>query len=191
MRLHGHHSFKAAFLDGRLALLVKLEIQDAKDLVNFHITHFENQLKVHFSAIVDGIDQKLSESLGGSGTDISEINSRMKLVRTEVPKFVKNGLDSFVNVFKNLKSEFTVNKPDVKGEKNSISINENGTNSKEAMNSDNKSDSKDERIDLGSVPPEAIIRTIDMYLEDLKIEGDKLLNSLLNDKTKSRRFQQS
>lgn len=116
------------------------------------------------------------------------------MAKTEVPNFVKNGQESFVNVFKNLQKEFSITKPEVKDEKKTpSSTSEDDNNVEEVKNSDNKSDTKEqEKIDLESIPPEAIIRTIDTYLEDLKIEGNKLLNSLLlNESPRSRRVQQS
>nr|PVC54809.1 hypothetical protein MACL_00003567 [Theileria orientalis] len=120
-----------------LVLLIKLEIQDVKDNIDFHFSHFEEALKNNFSAIKEGIDEsysvkfqkasdsvieklenikatisinykELSESLV-SNDKVAEINSRLKLAKEEVPKFVSSGMESFVDVFKRLKSEFTIN----------------------------------------------------------------------------------
>lgn len=116
---------------------IKLEIQDVKDNIDFHFSHFEEALKNNFSAIKEGIDEsysvkfqkasdsvieklenikatisinykELSESLV-SNDKVAEINSRLKLAKEEVPKFVSSGMESFVDVFKRLKSEFTIN----------------------------------------------------------------------------------
>ncbi|BAM39373.1 conserved hypothetical protein [Theileria orientalis strain Shintoku] len=144
-RTYGHYLTTQAH--NLIILQIKLEIQDVKDNIDFHFSHFEEALKNNFSAIKEGIDEsysvkyvsadslfsrfqkasdsvieklenikatisinykELSESLV-SNDKVAEINSRLKLAKEEVPKFVSSGMESFVDVFKRLKSEFTIN----------------------------------------------------------------------------------
>ncbi|EKX74020.1 signal peptide containing protein [Theileria equi strain WA] len=172
---------------------VKLEISDVRDNVDFHFGNFIKELKTHFSHIKEGVDnsylprlQKAFDSViykienfkaqikvnytdtcdkfQGDISDIKRIDKRLKNTKTLVSEFVSNGTQSFLKIFKQLQNEFSGSSP---------RKTENDEPSKGPTNI------KDGNIELKDVPPEAIIRTIESFLTDLTVEGNKLLDKVL------------